>query len=891
MDPTLLKIAAAALLHDIGKFADGEALGITEQYRIDNADLYQPFDKKAGRHTHPHALYTAAFIEKLAEMLPPQFNAKEWGEGEPFVNLAAGHHRPEDEPLRWIIAEADRLSSGWERRPGEADEGGVWVDWRQYRQTRLAALLAELNLPEMGVSQNTPPPSPSVGFALRELSPAAIFPGPWEEITPPDEEKAREEYLGLFQRFRENLRALAHRKENLELWLEHFDSLLIMYTSLIPALRAGAVEASRDVSLYDHARTTAALAAAFYGYHRQQNSLTVAAIRDPQPQKFLFISGDFYGIQDFIFSSGGETRRYRAKLLRGRSFAVSLMSEVAADLVCRRLGLPFLSVVLNAAGKFIILAPNTEKARQAITAAEADMNRWLFEISLGESALGLATRAASPEDLLAGRFTTLWETMGRDLERKKLARLDLHSYGGEVRGYLEGFRADLPRSLCPLCGKRPATLLGGDQSEDPYLRQVPSACAVCRDHVFLGTNLVKKNRLALTTLEAELRAPDNRLREPLFRRYQTAFVDGFLTDMAGEGNLLKLWDISPPGDNLASPVTRKFINGYVPECREADLHDDRLKDLEEKPELGAPKTLGHLAALALSHTDTPGRYMGLEALGILKADVDNLGLLLTCGLPEKKFTLSRLATLSRQLHFFFCLYLPRLLANRPEFQDTYTVFAGGDDLFLLGPWNRIIPLAREIRDKFADYVAGNPQVHLSAGISLKKAHTPMDQLASSAEEALKQSKNAGRNRLTLFGETVLWEKVRELSDIKATLTQWLAAEWLTAAMLYRLNDFIRLAAAEQHLTAGGPTHLDDLACLKWRAHLAYFTGRNVARHLKGEARDTAVKKVHETLAEWLSTHGGALRIPLWELLYEETVAKGLVFGVSFAGGTPVICSN
>jgi CRISPR-associated protein Csm1 len=273
--------------------------------------------------------------------------------------------------------------------------------------------------------------------------------------------------------------------------------------------------------------------------------------------------------------------------------------------------------------------------------------------------------------------------------------------------------------------------------------------------------------------------------------------------------------------------------------------------------------------MALSHTNTPGKFQGLEALGVLKADVDHLGLLMTCGLPENKFTLSRLATLSRQVHFFFCLYLPHLLATRPEFQDTYTVFAGGDDLFLLGPWNRITALARVIQEQFTSYVAQNPQVHLSAGITLKKAHTPMDQLARAAEEALVQAKVADKNRLTLFGETVSWEQVGELGGIKATLTQWLAQDWLTAAMLYRLNDFIRLAAEEQRLTDGRPAHLDDLACLKWRAHLAYFTGRNVARNLKGEARDAAVKHVHENLAEWLTSHRGALRIPLWELLYER----------------------
>ncbi len=866
MDPTLLKIAAAALLHDVGKFADRTALAVSEAYVQNNADLYQPFNRRTGRYTHPHALSTAAFIEKLADLLPCEFNAREWGEGEPLINLAAGHHRPEDSPWRWIITEADRLSSGWERRDKPEGEEPA-ADWAEYQKTRLAAILAELSLPQgHGGSGQRPQRSQAVGYALQELSPESIFPGPLAEVAPADKTKAREEYLRLFDRFKASLAGLAHRQESLELWLEHFDSLLMVYSAMIPALRAGAVEASRDVSLYDHARTTAALAAALYAYHRQQNSLTVPAIRNGAEKKFLFISGDFYGIQDFIFSSGGETRRYRAKLLRGRSFAVSLLTELAADLVCRRLGLSFLSVVLNAAGKFTLLAPNTEAARKGVSEAEASMNEWLFHISLGENAIGLATREASPDDLLAGMFTDLWEAIGRDLERRKLSRLDLQTYGGAKQGYLESFRNDLEPSLCPLCGKRPASLRGGEGG-DPYLRQVGAACAICRDHIFLGTNLVKKNRLAVTTHEADLRDESNRLREPLWGCYQVAFAEGYLTDLAREGSLVKLWDISPPGDHLASPLTRKFINGYVPVCREEDLQDDRLQDLEEDLEPGDPKTLGQLAALALSHTATPGKFQGLEALGVLKADVDNLGLLLTCGLPEHKFTLSRLATVSRQLHFFFSLYLPRLAQT--EFQDTYTVFAGGDDLFLIGPWNRITALARVIQERFAAYVAHNPQVHLSAALTLKRAHTPVNQLAAAAEEALKEAKNAGRNRLAQFGETVPWDKVRELDQVRNTLQQWMEKEWLTVAMLYRLNEFIRLAAEEKRLTQGGPAHLDDLACLKWRAHLAYFTGRNVARNLKGEDRDAAVKQVHETLAAWLSSHGGALRIPLWELLYER----------------------
>jgi len=61
---------------------------IPKQYANDNADQYQPFYNN--HHSHIHALYTAAFIEQFADKLPPG-----WGDGDSFINLAAGHHKRE----------------------------------------------------------------------------------------------------------------------------------------------------------------------------------------------------------------------------------------------------------------------------------------------------------------------------------------------------------------------------------------------------------------------------------------------------------------------------------------------------------------------------------------------------------------------------------------------------------------------------------------------------------------------------------------------------------------------------------------------------------------------------------------------------------------------------
>ena len=868
MDDTTIKIAAAGLCHDIGKIIDYDLLDLPADFRERHANLYQPFHGPSGQYTHSHALLTAAFIESQKDYLPAVFNPSHdepWGEGEPFINLAAGHHLPESSPWRWLIAEADRLSAGWERQPGGREIDLVAP--QHYRRTRLAPLLARL-CPENFGKDRTGGQMAELALPLAPLTPETIFP-----LSRASRGDDVELYKQLCQGFLDNLRSLVHRSENVELWLEHFDSLLLHFTAAIPALRAGDVEPSRDVSLYDHARATAALAAALYLYHKETGTLTVEAVRDQQRAKFLFISGDFYGIQDYIFASGGETQRYRAKLLRGRSFTVSLLTELTADLLCRKLGLPFLSVVLNAAGKFMIIAPHTQTAKDTVQRVRQEVNQWLYEVSYGENAVGLTCRPVTAAELLAGGFRTLWQAIGQDLEAAKLDRLEAQHFGC-VGNYLDLFRNDLPRPLCPLCGKRPSRLAAED---DDYVKEAGSCCQTCRDHIFLGTNLVKRRQLAIVEQSTALPDPQNRLLDPLLRRYQVFFPEGQLRSLARTGELLRFWDLALPSPTEAMPLqtTRRFLNGYVPQVRPEDREDDRLAEFaadELIPE--NPKTLGQLARQALTFTSVAGRYEGLEALGVLKADVDNLGIIMLEGLPPEKFTLARLATLSRQMHFFFCFYLPYLLQKEKDFQDTYTVFAGGDDLFVIGPWSKILSLARTIPKEFARYVGHNEMIHLSAGVVLAKPHVPMQHLAAMAEEALEAAKTGEKNALCLFGEVVSWPLVHELDDIRIQLESWWQAGWLTKGMLYRINDLITLAGEERRLLKlGSGIYLTDLACCKWRSYLAYTVGRNVALKLKDDARQRAVQEVHENLAAWLEKYGSALKLPLWELLYAKRLRR------------------
>jgi len=353
--------------------------------------------------------------------------------------------------------------------------------------------------------------------------------------------------------------------------------------------------------------------------------------------------------------------------------------------------------------------------------------------------------------------------------------------------------------------------------------------------------------------------------------------------LAREGQLLKYWDISINTEGtVARDVTARFINGYVPVYSEEDLYDDRVlegktdeikkEEMIEAIKEDRPKTFAHLACKAMNaRPDGKRRYKGIQALGILKADVDQLGMLMTCGLKENSFTISRLATLSRQINFFFAVYLPHLLKTNPTFQNVYTVFAGGDDLFLIGPWNRMLELSEYLRNRFEDYVCRNPEVHFSAGISIQKDHTPLAKMSGDAEAALKaaKEKDDGRNRITVFGETATWDEFVGLRKIAKTIETWRDEGSVNNSMLYKMNRFIQLADLEKLLSSEKEIHLEDMEALKWRAMFRYNSERNIGKNVKDEGKKAEAKRDFEQAAKWLEDYSGRLKIALWDVIYNN----------------------
>ncbi|AMX03655.1 type III-A CRISPR-associated protein Cas10/Csm1 [Microbulbifer thermotolerans] len=872
------RVSLAAYLHDLGKFAERAGIAEAERQADDrgnslrdlNVQQYCPQFK--GRYSHIHAAYTAIAMDLLEEHLPDiksgdcspfasWSSGSELADGDSLINAAARHHKPETF-LQWVVASADRLASGFERSEFEeynrAEEG---LENRSHLSARMEVLLEKIRLSERSGGQK----AGSHRYLLRPLSPQALMPEGARDCEPQDKASARAEYARLWEQFKkalsENPIPPSH-KGDLNLWLDHFDSLWLTFTHAIPSATAAKVDGRfvpvpADVSLYDHSRTTAALATALWRWHREtgrEDSAAAARLRDgsdDEEQKFLLVQGDMTGIQDFIFAAGSQTQKYAAKLLRGRSFMVSLLTECAALYLLESLGLPPTSQVINAAGKFLLVAPNTPETTVALEEARSVINRWFMDHSQGRAGLTLTWLPACAADFRGGQdgFRRLVERLFKQLEVEKFKRLDLCSE--ETPAVFEGYLERFADGECPLDEYSPAEISHRD------VRMSRQA----RDQIRIGEALAKYDRLLVTW-------------EPVNNRTLDTDIFGYRITFADTGETgsdpVRLWDFSLPQDGEAplwNGCARRFINAYVPRFELADIADlTRYEQLgEEPPNRDEIKSLNHLACED-RRKDSEGGRQGVTALHSLKGDVDNLGQIFQRGLEKPSF--AKMAALSRQMNFFFALWLP--WRCRERFRNSYTVFAGGDDFFLIGPWYSQLKLAEAMRKDFANYVAGNPDIHFSAGFHLGKPGLPVRRRGQAAEEALDASKaREGKDSVTCYGETVSWSDFCALLAESEELRQLKEEFSLSGSFVYSLLQLVDMAGEEK---AGNPRGA------LWRSQLAYRVQRHVGDRLRREQGETReafearrrqwVESLNCKLANAISTWQSGYRIALCTHLYQ-----------------------
>ena len=652
-------------------------------------------------------------------------------------------------------------------------------------------------------------------------------------------------------------------------------AVLRKHTSRVPHTFPGEADepyhTRRDVSLYDHLKVSCAIAACLNAEEGgvgcfDEATLDAIAAEDSEVAKLpvaYLLRGEISGIQDFIYritqadsETGGTARR-----LRGRSLYVSLIVDVIADWLIRKLKLPTANILFCGGGRFDLLLPVSRFHRGQAREAEADLNRWLLENFYGELSIQMVSdvpiRAEDFKD-----FSNVYQAADERVREMKHRRFD--SLIERERFFL-GWTDEAEQSreievkpiyqVCRLCRVTP-------------LSEEKDACSECEQQREIGRRLPRLNEgfLVFTYGAGEIKGQ----REKSFSFGEPFNLVVDLTDREQaremmrksprrEMTFFKLNDIAnfvlhEAGSNTGFDF--KFLANIAPVARKA-IPSNRSDQNALKE--GDVFDFTHIANEL---------NVGAKLLGVLKMDVDHLGAIFGQGLTPN--TLPRVSALSQSLDLFFSGWIndickrvsQKWLEENPAYRELtdnlfYIVYSGGDDLIIIGPWERTLMLAHEIRKEFDKYCGGNPNVTLSGGALLVKPHFPIHRFAKLVEHQIKLSKEIDwkspvlqrfqKDRFTAFNQTVTWaeregvEGFEELMEFACWLAKQVESGKIPKSLLYLL-----LRLYDSHVK-------EDNSWRKavWIPKFAYAVARRVSD-------EKAASKLFEDAQRMIST----IRIPI-----------------------------
>ena len=214
-------------------------------------------------------------------------------------------------------------------------------------------------------------------------------------------------------------------------------------------------------------------------------------------------------------------------------------------------------------------------------------------------------------------------------------------------------------------------------------------------------------------------------------------------------------------------------------------------------------------------------------LGVLKADVDGLGLAIRKKMAGAE-SLDPVRELSRRLHSYFTDGL-RTELEKPEWSWIYCVYSGGDDMFLAGPWSMLLDFSEHFAKLLSKHFAED-SLTLSAGLAIGKPTRPVRTLAHEAEEALMTAKtqpaigyDKPKSQLAAMGGLWKWKDHTDVVETAKNLVLWMEQRKITPTSVRKIYEIL----SPQVGSAGEPgsTTSGGVAA----ARLAYHIARNIRR--------------------------------------------------------------
>ncbi|KPA19053.1 CRISPR-associated protein, Csm1 family [Candidatus Magnetomorum sp. HK-1] len=613
--------------------------------------------------------------------------------------------------------------------------------------------------------------------------------------------------------------------------------LLSIFEKYLSQVPANINTDTPDVSLYDHLRITAAIAEGLYEYHSDKNDLENANYKDKETSKWLLVCGDFSGIQNFIYKL---TSKKAAKGLRGRSLYIQLLCDVSAQYLIKKMNLFPTTLIYSSGGKFYLLIPNTHRYKSLLEQSADCINAWLLKEFRGEMYLGIGYTEVSGKFFEAGRMGIKWKEANESLQKNRL-----HRFSNQILNTPDFFTPQelhKDNNVCQACSRNDSEAeIKRDENEKNEENKLLK-CKHCRVLESIGSCLTNV-RYLLWVWNSDIIINCEYIYKFKFKENESETTCRlcFFNDRPQKHQLEKL----------------------------ADYSLEIINDLEKPEEFGF-RFIGKWNMLQGNPTEFDefaDKAIGIKRLGILRMDVDNLGeifvrgfdFLANCEKEMEMGSLSRLATMSRQLNMFFSGYL-NVIINRMNRQSekAQIIYSGGDDLFIIGSWDKIPEIAYEIQQEFSKYCV-NKYFTLSGGISMVTGKYPIYHAAMLAGKDESKAKAIGeiitesppkdtepikqKNALCFMDSVIGWEDYKDVLDIKE-LIKTIIEKTNNRAIIHKLNIVVHSVKVFEQMKTSKYSfqEIHELVSFqKWRWRLIY----NLHRMASSYSDETIKNDINE----------------------------------------------
>lgn len=686
-----------ALLHDIGKVC------------------YRAMNKRIN-----HSKLGGDFLEQYL---------KSNEETERLLNCVRYHHKDylqkaklDKNDLAYIVYEADNIASGMDRRENEGEEKGFDP---------------KLNLDSIF----------SVFYSDKEIQVANKYPLIYKDINKSFNYPRTDISLATNSNYEALLNKIKSHfitKNINQISINQLLQIIEEGFSYVPSSTNRAEVC--DISLYVHSKITSAVASCMKLYFDEQQIQDYKKYCFNSGSKifrnekiYLLISGDISGIQDFIYTIPSKGA---LKTLRGRSLYIDLLLEEFIDEYLEQIGLSRANVLYSGGGHFYILAPNIEDTKKAIDKLQAKMNRWLMENIGINLYLAIGMAECSANNLMKSEAQgNLFAIVNKKLKDDKIIRYS------KDENFLEHIfnvekEENTAKKECNICHNLVDKLWKYNSDEE-------IACEFCLNLYKLGQDILTQDLVFVISEEK---------------------IDGGIKIFGKDKDLymyaVNIEDI----DMFKGKILRIYSkNNLLENDLAIRLY---LADYSAKNENDEVMTFDDLAKSSCKIDK------GIKRLGVLRLDVDDLGIAFSSGFVSDKdkiednlryATLSRYADLSKDISMFFKVAINKICAGdltgcvdfeekafnifdiaKAQKRKVNIIYAGGDDLFLVGAWDEVLEVAIDINRAFKQFTNG--KLTLSAGMAMFSPTYPISKMAEIAGLLVQMSKNRkDKNSIALFG--------------------------------------------------------------------------------------------------------------------------------------------